>query len=86
MFLFRNFPPNPQVWPFAQRSDSMSFIPELSALPSSARAKAACGAPIASDDAFNLANVYVTLGWKRMGKESRHITLNRSVGNTLATH
>lgn len=64
----------------------MSFTPELSALPSSSRAKAAHGAPIGSDNAFNLANVYVSLGRKRVEKESRHITLNRSVGNTLATH
>lgn len=50
----------------ACRNDSMSSMCELRALLSFARAKVACGAPIGRDDAFNLANAYVTLGWKRM--------------------
>ena len=50
----------------AYRNDSMSFICELCALLSFARAKVACGAPTGPDDAYNLANVYVTLAWKRM--------------------
>lgn len=49
----------------ACRNDRTSFICELRALLSFACAKVACGAPIGPDNAFNLANVYVTLGWKR---------------------
>lgn len=70
-----------QWWP--QHAEVMAHLYMLYTLLSFSCVEIFCGTPIGPDDAFDLANVYVILGW---GRKSRHITLNRSVGNTLATH